>query len=106
MSATQELACSYASLVIYEDGAEITAEKIAEVCKAAGVAAEPYYTSLFAEMLSSSSLSDLLSNVGSCGGGGAAAPAAGGDAAPKEEAKAPAPVEESEEEDTDFGLFD
>eukprot|EP01065_Artemidia_motanka_P032160 TRINITY_DN391_c0_g3_i3.p1 TRINITY_DN391_c0_g3~~TRINITY_DN391_c0_g3_i3.p1 ORF type:complete len:106 (+),score=56.49 TRINITY_DN391_c0_g3_i3:80-397(+) len=104
--ADMELACAYASLVAFEDGAEITSEKLGSICKAAGVKAEPYYLSLFAEMLSQSSLSELLSNVGSCGGGGAAPAEAAPAGGAKEEAKAPAPVEESEEEDTDFGLFD
>eukprot|EP01065_Artemidia_motanka_P032159 TRINITY_DN391_c0_g3_i2.p2 TRINITY_DN391_c0_g3~~TRINITY_DN391_c0_g3_i2.p2 ORF type:complete len:106 (+),score=56.13 TRINITY_DN391_c0_g3_i2:78-395(+) len=101
-----ELACAYASLVAFEEGASVTAEKLSGICSAAGVKTEPYYVEMFASFLSDTPLSELLANVAACGGGAAAPAAGGGDAAPKEEAKAPAPVEESEEEDTDFGLFD
>eukprot|EP00756_Hemistasia_phaeocysticola_P007072 Hpha_TRINITY_DN14112_c0_g1::TRINITY_DN14112_c0_g1_i1::g.11130::m.11130/K02942/RP-LP1, RPLP1; large subunit ribosomal protein LP1 len=106
---TDELACTYAALILHEEGSEVTPEKITEVCAAAGVKPEPFYPTLFASFLAKRPLGDLLSSVGGGGGGEAVAAAAdaggaGGDK--KEEAKAPAPQEASEEEDTDFGLFD
>jgi len=85
---TSELACTYASLILSDDGIPITADKIAT-------------------LLASKSIGDLVANVGSGGGGGGGAaaadgPAAGGAAA----AKAPEPEPEEEEEDMGFDLFD
>mmetsp|Transcript_32636 Transcript_32636/g.45297 ORF Transcript_32636/g.45297 Transcript_32636/m.45297 type:complete len:107 (+) Transcript_32636:135-455(+) len=102
-----ELACTYASLILYDDGIPVTADKIATIAKAAGVEIEPFWPGLFAKLLETKSVGDLIANVGSGGGGGAAAaPAAaagGGGAA----AAAPEPEpEEEEEEDMGFDLFD
>ena len=44
----QELACTYAALILHDSGAEVTADKIAETVKAAGVTVEPFYPTLFA----------------------------------------------------------
>eukprot|EP00242_Pyramimonas_sp_CCMP2087_P018555 CAMPEP_0198205736 /NCGR_PEP_ID=MMETSP1445-20131203/9262_1 /TAXON_ID=36898 /ORGANISM="Pyramimonas sp., Strain CCMP2087" /LENGTH=107 /DNA_ID=CAMNT_0043878143 /DNA_START=104 /DNA_END=427 /DNA_ORIENTATION=- len=103
-----ELACTYASLILSDDGIPITADKIATLVKAAGVTVESYWPGMFARLLESKSIGDLVANVGSGGGGGGpaaaggAAPAAGGAAAPK----APEPEPEEEEEDMGFDLFD
>eukprot|EP00995_Heteronema_vittatum_P010014 NODE_5413_length_510_cov_576.535792_g4031_i0.p2 GENE.NODE_5413_length_510_cov_576.535792_g4031_i0~~NODE_5413_length_510_cov_576.535792_g4031_i0.p2 ORF type:complete len:108 (-),score=47.84 NODE_5413_length_510_cov_576.535792_g4031_i0:114-437(-) len=105
---TDELACTYAALLLHDDDLEITADRIQAVLKAAGVTVEPFYPGLFAGFLATNKLKDLLSNVSS-GGGGAAAPAAAA-AAPAAAGKAEKAkkVEEPEEEDDDmgFGLFD
>eukprot|EP01062_Namystynia_karyoxenos_P066753 TRINITY_DN6069_c0_g1_i1.p2 TRINITY_DN6069_c0_g1~~TRINITY_DN6069_c0_g1_i1.p2 ORF type:complete len:111 (+),score=56.75 TRINITY_DN6069_c0_g1_i1:58-390(+) len=110
MVKNDELACTYAALILHDEGSEVSADKINEVCKAAGVEVEPFYPTLFANFLKKKPLKDLLSNVGACAAGPAvAAPAAGGGGGgggAKAEAKAPPPKEESEEEETDFGLFD
>eukprot|EP00429_Kryptoperidinium_foliaceum_P120496 CAMPEP_0176307172 /NCGR_PEP_ID=MMETSP0121_2-20121125/63875_1 /TAXON_ID=160619 /ORGANISM="Kryptoperidinium foliaceum, Strain CCMP 1326" /LENGTH=110 /DNA_ID=CAMNT_0017648933 /DNA_START=42 /DNA_END=374 /DNA_ORIENTATION=+ len=108
---TAELACSYAALILADDGVEITAEKIQTLIGAAKVPeVEPIWTSLFAKALEGKDVKDLLTNVGS---GGAAAPAAGGAAAGGAAAAADAPAEEKAEEekeesddDMGFGLFD
>eukprot|EP00612_Vaucheria_litorea_P002024 CAMPEP_0171454644 /NCGR_PEP_ID=MMETSP0945-20130129/1847_1 /TAXON_ID=109269 /ORGANISM="Vaucheria litorea, Strain CCMP2940" /LENGTH=107 /DNA_ID=CAMNT_0011979707 /DNA_START=40 /DNA_END=363 /DNA_ORIENTATION=+ len=103
-----ELAMTYASLILHDEGAEITSENLAKIAKAAGVSVEPYWPSLFAKMLGMKDIGDLIANVGAAGPApAAAAPAAGGAAAPaaaKEEA--PAAEEEEEEEAMDFDLFD
>ncbi|KAG0554969.1 hypothetical protein M758_12G137400 [Ceratodon purpureus] len=106
-----ELACTYACLILHDDGIAITADKIATLVKAAGVSVEGYWPSLFAKLCEKRSVEDLITNVGSGGGGGAvavsAAPAAGGAAAaeaPKEEVKEE-PKEESDD-DMGFSLFD
>ncbi|KAL4921578.1 60s acidic ribosomal protein-domain-containing protein [Aspergillus aurantiobrunneus] len=104
-----ELACSYASLILADEGIEITADKIQTLLSAAKVQeVEPIWTSIFAKALEGKDIKDLLTNVGSAG---PAAPAAGGGAAPAGEA-APAAEEKKEEEkeesdeDMGFGLFD
>ncbi|KAG8714566.1 hypothetical protein FRC11_007975 [Ceratobasidium sp. 423] len=109
--ASAELATTYAALILADDGAEITSEKINAITGAAGIEVEPIWATLLAKALEGKNVKDLLSNVG--GGGapaaGAAAPAAAaaGGAAPAEE-KEEKKEEEKEESDDDmgFGLFD
>jgi large subunit ribosomal protein LP1 len=107
-----ELACTYACLILHDDGIPITADKIATLVKAAGVQVEGYWPGLFAKLCEKRSVEDLITNVGSGGGGAvsvSAAPSAGGAAAvaeaPKEEEKKEEPKEESDD-DMGFSLFD
>merc|ERR1711871_1911408 len=95
-----ELCCSYAALMLHDDGLEITSEKLSAVIKASGNTVEPYWPMLFAKALKSANVGDLLTQVASAGP--AAGPAAAGGAAaagdaPKEEEK------KAEEEDVDMG---
>merc|ERR1712071_471340 len=99
-------ACVYAALILADDDVAVTPEKIATICKAAGVDVEPYWPGLFSKALESADLKALITNVGS---GVGAAPAAGG-AAPAAAGAAPAAAEapkkeekkaESEEEEDD-----
>ncbi|CAF9913405.1 MAG: hypothetical protein GOMPHAMPRED_007893 [Gomphillus americanus] len=110
---TAELACSYAALILADEGIEISADKLTTIITAAAVPdVEPIWATLFTKALEGKNVKDMLVNVGS-GGGAAAAPAAGGapatggtapEAAKEEEKK----EEEKEESDEDmgFGLFD
>ncbi|KAG5558919.1 large ribosomal subunit protein P1-like [Rhododendron vialii] len=109
-----ELACTYAALILHDDGIPVTAEKIAALVKAANVSVESFWPSLFAKLVEKRNIEDLILNVGSGGGGAAvafSAPAAGGAAAAA--APAAAAVEEKKEEpkeesdeDMGFSLFD
>merc|ERR1711871_1586306 len=72
-----ELCCSYAALMLHDDGLEITAEKLSAVIKASGNEVEPYWPMLFAKALKGQDVGALLSNIGSAGGA-AAGPAAAG----------------------------
>ncbi|KAJ4957113.1 hypothetical protein NE237_013896 [Protea cynaroides] len=111
---TSEVACTYAALLLHDDGIPITADKIATVVKAAKVSVESYWPSLFAKLVEKRNIEDLIMNVGS-GGGGApvavAAPSGGGGgaaasaAAPAAEEKKEEPKEESDD-DMGFSLFD
>ncbi|KAF8082549.1 hypothetical protein N665_0820s0009 [Sinapis alba] len=113
MSTVGELACSYAVMILEDEGIAITSDKIATLVKAAGVEIESYWPMLFAKMAEKRNVTDLIMNVGAGGGGGgapvsAAAPAAGGGAAaaaPAKEEKKDEPAEESDG-DLGFGLFD
>ncbi|CAE7123451.1 unnamed protein product [Rhizoctonia solani] len=109
--ASTELAATYAALILADDGAEISSDKILAITNAAGVELEPIWASLLAKALEGKNVKDLLSNVGGGGApaaGAAPAAAAGGAAAPAEEKKEEKKEEEKEESDDDmgFGLFD
>ncbi|OMO64195.1 Ribosomal protein 60S [Corchorus capsularis] len=113
MASVGEAACSYAAMILHDDGIPITAEKIAALCKAANVTVESYWPSLFAKLFEKCNIEDLITNVGAGGGGGAAPVAAavggGGAAAPaaaeeKKEEKKAEPEEESDD-DMGFSLF-
>merc|ERR1712184_189522 len=105
-----ELACTYAALILNDDGVDITADKITAILKAANVSVEPFWPGLFAGALKDVNVSDLISNIGSGAGsaapaGGAAAGGAAAEDAPAEEAKKESSSEESDD-DMGFGLFD
>ncbi|CAD6266407.1 unnamed protein product [Miscanthus lutarioriparius] len=124
--ASGELACTYAALILSDDGIAITAEKIATIVKAANIKVESYWPALFAKLLRSATLRTssspldlvypplalkILLYVHARGGGAApvaAAAPSGGAAA----AAAPAAEEKKEEvkeesdDDMGFSLFD
>merc|ERR1719183_3182463 len=88
-----ELCCSYAALMLHDDGLEITAEKLGAVIKASGNTVEPYWPMLFAKALKSANVGELLTQVATAGpAAGPAAAAAAAEAEP--EAKKEEAVEE------------
>eukprot|EP00441_Pelagodinium_beii_P046330 CAMPEP_0197622586 /NCGR_PEP_ID=MMETSP1338-20131121/2829_1 /TAXON_ID=43686 ORGANISM="Pelagodinium beii, Strain RCC1491" /NCGR_SAMPLE_ID=MMETSP1338 /ASSEMBLY_ACC=CAM_ASM_000754 /LENGTH=124 /DNA_ID=CAMNT_0043192329 /DNA_START=66 /DNA_END=440 /DNA_ORIENTATION=- len=108
-----ELLCTYAALILHDDGAEINAESMNSLIKASGCSVESYWPMLMSKMINNVGMGELIKmgsgagGGGGGGGGGGAAAAAGGaggggDAAAAEEKKV---VEEEEEEDMDFDLF-
>merc|ERR1712136_305636 len=99
-----ELACTYAALILNDDGIDITGDKIATILKAAKVGCEPFWPGLFAGALKDVNVTELISNIGSGVGSG---PAGGGAAEEtKEEAKKESSSEDSGDDDMGFGLFD
>ncbi|XP_074335087.1 large ribosomal subunit protein P1A-like [Apium graveolens] len=87
-----ELGCTYACLILSDDGIPVTSEKISTILKAANVNVESYWPSLFSKLAEKRSIDDLVMNVGAGGGSGVVAvtaQASGGGAA-----EAKAPVEE------------
>lgn len=117
----EELACTYAALILHDENIAITGDKINALVKAAGITVAPYWPSLFERVLKANNIEALINNVGA-GGAAPAAPAAAGGAAPaaeekkggdkggkkepekKKEEKKPEP--EPEEEDIGLSLFD
>ncbi|CBY20473.1 unnamed protein product [Oikopleura dioica] len=103
-----ELACTYAALILSDDGVDISGDKIASLLKAANVDVEPFWPGLFAGALKNCNVSELISNISS--GVGAGPAAAGGAAAggaaegAKEEEKKPESSSESDE-DMGFDMF-
>eukprot|EP00753_Platysulcus_tardus_P021339 PLAT8845.1.p1 GENE.PLAT8845.1~~PLAT8845.1.p1 ORF type:complete len:119 (+),score=77.39 PLAT8845.1:64-420(+) len=96
-----ELAVTYAALLLHDAGVAITADKLSNVIAASNNKVEPYWPGMFAKLLEGADVADLLQRASSTGSGAAAGgAAAGGDAAPAEEAKE---EEEEEEEEVEMG---
>merc|ERR1711990_652012 len=94
-----ELCCSYAALMLHDDGLEITAEKLSNIIKLSKNEVEPYWPMLFAKALKGANVGELLSNIGSAAPAGGPVAAAAG-AAPVEEKKE---EKKEEPEDVDMG---
>ena len=104
-SSTSSIACTYAALILNDEGAPITAEGITKILTAAGVEFEPFWPGFFAKLSANVDINELMNKIGSAPTvvAGGAAPAAGAGAAA---AAAPEPEpEEEEEEEADFDLF-
>ena len=56
-----ELCCSYAALMLHDDGLEINAAKLAAVIKKSGNEVEPYWPLLFSKALQGAKVDELLS---------------------------------------------
>eukprot|EP01100_Stratorugosa_tubuloviscum_P002542 TRINITY_DN159_c0_g1_i2.p1 TRINITY_DN159_c0_g1~~TRINITY_DN159_c0_g1_i2.p1 ORF type:complete len:123 (-),score=76.75 TRINITY_DN159_c0_g1_i2:144-512(-) len=111
----EELACTYAALILHDDNIPITSEKLLTVIKAAGVDVAPFWASLFARVLQGRNLDDLILNAGGSGGSAAPAPTSTAStttsAAPLAAAETKREVveekqeeEKQEEEDMDMGF--
>lgn len=81
----EELACTYAALILHDENIAITGDKINALVKAAGITVAPYWPSLFERVLKANNIEALINNVGAGGAAPAAAPAGG--AAPAAEEK-------------------
>merc|ERR1739845_168147 len=102
-TARSQMACTFAALMLHDEGIELNNANLKKVIDSAGVTVAPYWPMLFAQALQGKDLGSFLNVSGgsapvqqSSGGSGGQAQAE----APKEEAK---PEEEEEEEDMDLG---
>merc|ERR1711924_31001 len=102
-----ELGCTYAALILHDDGLELSEENLKTLLNKAGVVYESYWPSLYAKMLSTNDIGELIAKPSGGGGGGAVA--AAGAAAPGAPGAAAAVEEEEEEEEEEAavggGLF-
>ncbi|KAL8516756.1 hypothetical protein ACS0TY_015135 [Phlomoides rotata] len=104
---TGELACTYAALILHDEGISVTAEKIATLVKAANVPVESYWPGLFAKLCEKSDIDDLIMNVGSGGGASVIAAPVGGAPSGAAAAAPETAVEETKEEsEDDMNMFD
>merc|ERR1711907_306 len=94
-----ELGCTYAALILHDDGLEITEENLKTLLNKAGVQYESYWPSLYAKMLKSNDIAELIAKPSGGGGGGGAVAAAGGAAPGADGAAGAAAAEEEEEEE-------
>merc|ERR1712100_388134 len=96
-----ELGCTYAAMILHDDGLPITEDGLKKLLDAAKVQYDSYWPSLFAKYLDGN-MDELLTKPGGGGGGGdAGGDAGGGDAGAggaAEEAK-----KESSSDDGDAG---
>ena len=103
-----QLCCTYAALILHDDGQEVSAAKINKLIDASHNSVEKYWPILFARTLGGRDLSGMIFATS----GGSAAPAVTGASAPaaaasKQEAKKEEkkPVEEPEEVEGAMDLF-
>jgi len=82
VSGKEELACTYAALILHDEGVGVTADKIRALVKAANIEVAAYWPGLFEKLLKGKNIDDLLLNAGGGGGGGGAPVAAAGSSAP------------------------
>ena len=67
-----ELCCVYAGLLLFDEGMEITADKIQKIIKASGNEVDDYYPEFFAKYLAKADIKSMLTVTPAAGG---AAPA-------------------------------
>ena len=84
-----ELACTYASLILYDDGQDITHDKISSLISAAGVNVESYWPKIFAKAVAGKDIAQFFNFGGSAASGPApaATPAVVTEAPKKEDKK-------------------
>merc|ERR1712205_183301 len=76
-----ELGCTYAAMILHDDGLPVTEDGLKALLNAAKVEYDSYWPSLFAKYLDGN-MDKLITTPAVGGGGGAVAAAAPGDAAP------------------------
>jgi ribosomal protein L12E/L44/L45/RPP1/RPP2 len=109
MAEKEQLAVSYAAFVLSGSGAEITADSLNAVLKAAAVTVSPTLVNAVAKALKGRNVTEFFGSTGSAPAESAPAPAAdkaaAKPAAKAEEKKkeAPPPPPKEEEEDMDMG---
>ena len=67
-----ELCCVYAGLLLFDDGIEITADKLQKVIKASGNEVDGYYPEFFAKYLAKADIKSMLTVAPTAGAGGEA----------------------------------
>ena len=55
-----ELCCSYAAMILHDDGLEITGEKLSYIIKASNNEVEPHFPTLFAKALKTSDVGKMI----------------------------------------------
>jgi len=102
------LACTYASLILYDGNSPITASKLQTLINSAGLKVPDYYPKLWERGLAIRPIDDIISSAGSvaaapAAGGSAPAVASGGAAAGGGDKKEKEKEKEKEEEEEDDG---
>ena len=102
-----QLACTLASVILYDEKISITSEKIASVLASANVTVAPYWPGLFNKTFSSANIGELIFTAPTTGpapaGGAVAANSGSSSAAPAEEKKEEEKKEKKAESEADIG---
>jgi len=106
-----QLACSYAALLLHDANIAISSKKIEDVVKAAGLEVRPTLPILYANFFAKKSVAALFVAAASSGSAATApaapvAAAAGAGAEKKPDAKKKEEPKEEDDNDMGFGLFD
>merc|ERR1712226_324611 len=96
-----QMACTFAALMMYDDGVELSSASLKKVVDASGVKVAPYWPMLFAQALQGQDIGSFLAV--SSGSAPVQNTTAGGDAGAKQEEAKKEEVVEEEEEDMDLG---
>ena len=100
--AHDEFCCTLAALILFDEGIDISADKLNKVIQASGNKIDAYWAPLFAKAIAGKNIADLLTAGAPAGGAQVAATEA-----PKQEAKkAEKKEEKKEEEAADVGAMD
>ena len=100
-----ELCCVYAGLLLFDDKAEITAEKLNKIIKASGNTVDSYYPEFFASYLKGADINSMLVAQPTAAPAGAATAEHKDDKKGKKEEKKPK-KEEKKEEEEEGGFMD
>ena len=87
------LACTYAALLLHDEGIDITDKKISAIIKVAGLKVESFWPTLFAKTLADRNVADLL-----VAQGGSSAPSQGQSSAAPADNAASKPAAEAKKE--------
>ncbi len=63
-SDSNTLACSYAALILHDEGLPINVENLNKIIKASSVEVESFWPGMFAKALSAAKVDELLASVG------------------------------------------
>eukprot|EP01127_Copromyxa_protea_P006058 TRINITY_DN1586_c0_g1_i1.p1 TRINITY_DN1586_c0_g1~~TRINITY_DN1586_c0_g1_i1.p1 ORF type:complete len:107 (-),score=45.07 TRINITY_DN1586_c0_g1_i1:44-364(-) len=106
MSNNEELATTYAALLLHDAGVEVTAELLTAITASANVKVSNFWPAFYEKALKTNNLDTIISNVGTGSAAPAAASAGAAAAAPAAAVEAAKePSSESEEEMDGFDLF-
>eukprot|EP01065_Artemidia_motanka_P043401 TRINITY_DN6010_c6_g1_i1.p3 TRINITY_DN6010_c6_g1~~TRINITY_DN6010_c6_g1_i1.p3 ORF type:complete len:109 (+),score=22.51 TRINITY_DN6010_c6_g1_i1:113-439(+) len=101
-----ELACVYASIILSDEGSEVTPDALKAVIAAAGIRVQPIWLAKFSEFMAGRKVEDLVGNITVSSGGPGPAAAGGAVAAQAQVEAEPEPEPEEEDDDMGFSLFD
>merc|ERR1711881_493695 len=97
-----QMACTFAALMMYDDGVELSSASLKKVVDASGVKVAPYWPMLFAQALNGQDIGSFLAVSSGSAPVQSGNTATGGNAGAQVEEKKEEVVEE-EEEDMDLG---
>merc|ERR1712094_121070 len=100
-----ELGCTYAAMILHDDGLPITEDGLKKLLDAAKVEYDSYWPSLFSKYLDGN-MDELLTKPGGGGGGGGGDMGAAGAGGAAEEAKKESSSDDGDAGAPAAGLFD